>query len=181
MSRTLRLAMAGYWRVRAFLAGLMGRTSSRRRVRSVAVGSVLVVCYGNIYRSAFVEKLLKGADERLLQVRSAGFHEVEMRPAPPRLVQISRRFGIDLSEHRSSIVTQEDLDWADLILLMDRKNWVRLRRAGADPKKLVWLGAFVAGSIEIEDPYEMDDQRLEALLERLWRSTHELRAQMQVV
>ena len=176
-----RVIESGYWRVRASFAGLSARGFSHRQLKSLVVQRILVVCYGNIYRSAFVEALIRTLEKTTLQVRSAGFHHVPLRPAPPRLVQMSQRFGVDLSQHRSSVVSREALEWADAILLMDRKNWVRLRRIGADPRKLVWLGAFVGGSIELEDPYEMSDQQLAALLERLDSATRQMMVQLQGV
>lgn len=178
MRPTARVIEAGYWRVRAVLAGLTARASSRRQLKSAAVQRILVVCYGNIYRSAFVGALIRTLEKSAVQVQSAGFHCVPMRPAPPRLVQMSEGFGVDLSQHRSTVVSREALEWADVILLMDRKNWVRLRRMGADPRKLVWLGAFAGGPIELEDPYEMSDRQLAALLERLDSATRQLVAQL---
>ncbi len=80
---------------------------------------------------------------------------------------MARARGVDLSLHASSVISTADLQWAEIIVLMDRKNWVRLRRMGADESKLVWLGALGPGRVEIEDPYEMDDAGASLLLERL--------------
>jgi hypothetical protein len=41
---------------------------------------------------------------------------------------------------------------------------------GAEPRKLVWLGAFAPGRVEIEDPYRMNDAAASALLDRLLMS-----------
>ena len=92
---------------------------------------------------------------------------------------MSRDFGVSLEQHRSCLVSFADLQWADIIVLMDRYNWVRLKRLGADPHKLVWIGALTEGSVEIPDPYHLDDQAARAVLERLKAGTEVLARRMQ--
>jgi protein-tyrosine-phosphatase len=92
---------------------------------------------------------------------------------------MSRRYGIDLSGHLSSVIEPKDLDWADLIVLMDRHNWQDLRRLGATPERLVWLGTLDGGPVEIPDPYAMSDSSAEHVLQRLRRSTDRLASLLQ--
>jgi protein-tyrosine-phosphatase len=81
---------------------------------------------------------------------------------------MSREFGVDLEHHRSSIITPSDLDWAEVVVIMDRKNWVQVRRTRASQDKLVWLGALApVGRVEIPDPYQLDDAEAHRLLTRL--------------
>jgi protein-tyrosine-phosphatase len=80
---------------------------------------------------------------------------------------MARQRGVDLSRHASTVIENSDLRWADIVVLMDRRNWMSLRRMGAEPNKLVWLGAFAPGPVEIEDPYQLDDAAASALLDRL--------------
>lgn len=75
--------------------------------------------------------------------------------------------GVDLSRHASAVIGPGDVRWAEIVVLMDRRNWTALRRMGADSEKLVWLGAFAPGNVEIEDPYRMDDAAASELLDRL--------------
>lgn len=53
------------------------------------------------------------------------------------------------------------LSWADLVLIMDGKNYkLTLQLCPACNNKLVWLGAFKnQGNIEIDDPYGQDATR----------------------
>lgn len=165
---TLRRLKTALWHVRATWALGRARQSSIRAVRDSRPRRVLVVCYGNIYRSAFVGAWLNAQQGSGLQVRSAGFHPVEARPSPARHVTMVKGLGLDLSRHLSARVGESDIDWADLIILMDRPNWIALRKMGASPKKLAWLGAWASdGDTELPDPDKMDDDSAAILLNRM--------------
>lgn len=164
----LRRLKTAVWHVRATWALGRAQQSSIRAVHDSRPQRVLVVCYGNIYRSAFVGAWLNARQGSRLQVRSAGFHPVEARPSPARHVTMAGKLGVDLSRHFSARISESDIDWADLIILMDRRNWVALRRMGASPKKLAWLGAWASdGGTELPDPDKMDDESAANLLDRL--------------
>lgn len=157
-------------RLRAYRALATARRDTRRRVQSGTVRRILVVCYGNIYRSAFVAASLRASLPTSVEVRGAGFHKVADRPAPPRHVQMSEKFGVSLGEHRSRTISQDDVEWADTIILMDRHNWDGLFGLRAAGRKLVWLGAMTDGPVEISDPYELDDANAERIVQRMHRS-----------
>jgi protein-tyrosine phosphatase len=154
------------WRLRAAWAALYARRTSYKILESPGSKRVLVVCYGNIYRSPFAaEKLKLLAPE--LDVRSAGFHPVANRPSPRRHIIAAMNYGVDLSAHVSRTVIAADRAWADIVVLMDRANWARLRRMGFDPDRLLWLGALEPGPVEIVDPYSLDDECALAILRRM--------------
>jgi protein-tyrosine-phosphatase len=136
---------------------------------------MLVVCHGNIYRSPYAAQLLGNRLGPKFQVRSAGFHRVPDRPSPPAHVQTSLLSGVDLRSHRSAIVTAADLVWADAIILMDRHNWQALRKFGADPARLIWLGVF-EGDAEIPDPYGLPPDDLRRIMHRVHQCTGKLAA-----
>lgn len=147
-------------RIATHIARLGAQRQSARRARQLRFGRVLVLCYGNIYRSPFVAAYIA----RFLEatgfscVRSAGFHPKVERPTPDEFVALARdRVGIDLSRHRSRLVSTEDFEWADVVLIMDRHNWHAVANcsAGADAlNRVIWLGALgSSGSVEINDPY----------------------------
>lgn len=143
------------------------RRDSLALLESPPFGRILVVCYGNIYRSAFVAAYLAQQSIPRVDIRSAGFHPQAGRPVPLRHIEMSLKFAVDLSAHRSAILAPADLAWADLVVLMDRHNWQALVERGVDPKLLVWLGALDGGRIEIPDPYRLDDRDAARILERL--------------
>ncbi|WP_157995300.1 arsenate-mycothiol transferase ArsC [Peristeroidobacter soli] len=161
-------------RVRAKRAMAAARDVSVARIRQGGIKRVLVVCYGNIYRSPFAGVSLRQALSPEIEVRSSGFHRVAGRQSPERHVIMSRARNIDLSSHRSTRITPEDLQWADIVVLMDRHNWGLLDELGADHSKLVWLGAFGPGDIEIADPYELDDAHAQRVLDQLEQASREL-------
>jgi protein-tyrosine phosphatase len=140
-------------RVRAWRAVRVARESTQARFAGAQVRRVLVVCYGNIYRSPLFGEILRAEAGDVIEVRSAGFHPKTGRASPPPYVEMCARRGFALAPHRSAAVTPDDLRWADTIVLMDRHNWGALEGAGADPAKLVWAGALSEGTVEIEDPY----------------------------
>ncbi len=173
-----RLYKALRRRLRAKRALAAARDVSVARIRQGGIKRVLVVCYGNIYRSPFAGISLRQGLPAEIEVRSSGFHRVAGRPSPDRHVAMSRARNIDLSAHRSSKVTAEDLQWADIVVLMDRHNWGLLDDLGADHSKLVWLGAFGPGDLEIADPYELDDAHAQRVLDQLEHASRELAARI---
>jgi protein-tyrosine phosphatase len=161
-------------RLRARKALAEAREASRRRIQQGGVKRVLVICYGNIYRSPFCGASLRQQLPADIEVRTSGFHRVVGRPSPDRHVAMSQSRKIDLSAHRSSKITPEDLQWADVIVLMDRHNWDALDQMGANHSKLVWLGAFGSGDLEVADPYELDDAHAQRVLDQMEEASRAL-------
>ena len=170
-----RAASAIAWRIRCRLAALTAGRHSRAVLEAGRPHRLLVVCYGNIYRSPYAARLLGDRLGPVCQVRSRGFHRVADRPSPQAHVEMSLESGVDLRTHRSAILAAADLQWADAIMLMDRHNWQALRKLGADPEKLIWLGALDGGA-EIADPYGKPDEDARRLMHRVHRCTEALAA-----
>lgn len=164
------------------LAVHRARATTLQRSRDLAFRNILVLCYGNIYRSplaaACLSRMLSGCDA--VQVRSAGFHTREGRPARSEFVQLVRdQVKLDLSEHSSRVVGIADVEWADLIVIMDRHNWHALAKLDtACLEKVVWLGAFLrSGPVEIVDPYGLSQPEVHRIIHQLNTATRELVAQ----
>jgi protein-tyrosine phosphatase len=145
----------------------MARRSTRANLERSVARRILVLCYGNIYRSPFVAKLLANRLGPWAEIRSAGFHPVAQRPSPARHVTMCRQYGVALDDHRSAVATADDVAWADLIVLMDRHNWVMSTRLGAQPERIVWLGALTPGPVDIADPYQLTDEQASHVITRL--------------
>ncbi len=170
-----RLAAAAAWRLRSYCALFLARRQSRRALSINPLRRLLVVCYGNINRSAYSGSQLRHQLAGVAEVRSVGFHPVVDRPSPPLLVEWARQAGVSLDGHRSALIAEPDLAWADTIILMDRHHWQALRRMGADPRKLVWLGT-QDGGVEIADPYGAPEQEARQIMHRVHRCTETLAA-----
>ena len=100
--------------------------------------NVLVVCHGNINRSALCAAILKRHAGRDISVRSAGFTKDGQRAAKKMRIAAARE-GYNLEEHRSTLITQELIKWSDLIVYMDGGNYKRLKEMlnGDMPKTTV--------------------------------------------
>lgn len=136
-------------------ARLRARRHARQLLDATPACRVLVVCYGNIYRSPFVAAWLRKNAGTALEIRSAGFHEREGRASEPGFIAIAHEFGIDLTEHRSRLIRSEDVLWADLVLIMDGHNYRLMHHHYPQAlAKTLWLGAVTAATpVLIEDPY----------------------------
>jgi len=153
------------------------RADSDRNLTRSRGRRVLVLCYGNIYRSPFAAESLRTAMPEL-EIRSAGFHSKEGRTSPDAHVRMSAALGVDLLAHRSRRVRAEDIAWADLIVIMDRLNWARLQELQAPADKVLWLGSLKPGEVEIPDPYGLDPATARAVVERLAACSAELAARL---
>ena len=99
---------------------------------------LLIICYGNINRSAAVAAILK-KDFPRHEVVSRGFVNPNRRAAKKMRDAMAKR-GYDLEEHRSRLVTETDVAWADRIVIMDNPNHKRFRELFGDSPKLRRLG-----------------------------------------
>jgi protein-tyrosine-phosphatase len=114
------------------------------------------------FAAAFLAKKLAG----IATVRSAGFHPAVGRAPPTAIIELARNAGIDLTMHRSSILSVADLDRTDLIVLMDRSNWRALVQLGANERKMMWLGAMDRHA-ELADPYGRPAAEMMGIMLRL--------------
>jgi protein-tyrosine-phosphatase len=116
-------------------------THSTRHKRALAQlegvlgGEVLVLCHGNVCRSPFAAELLAQRAAEALGGRftttSAGFIGPD-RPSPDDALAVSQALGIDLSAHRSRLVTAEMIRAAALILVMSRAQAIAIERRTPD-------------------------------------------------
>lgn len=171
-------------RVAAELAVRRARVTTLQRTQTLPFRRMLVLCYGNIYRSplaaACLIRMCSGKDA--VQVRSAGFHPNPGRPARGEFIQMVRdHVGLDLSGHSSRVVCIDDVEWADSIVIMDRHNWHALARLDrACLEKIVWLGAFLrSGPVEIIDPYGLSELEVHRVIDQLDAATRTLVAEVQ--
>lgn len=81
---------------------------------------VLVLCYGNICRSPYLQAALQ-RDLPGVLVTSAGFIG-RGRGVPPIALELGRRRGLDLSAHRSTLITPAIVRDADLVIVMDAEQ-----------------------------------------------------------
>lgn len=156
---------------------LRRRRALARLRRRPKVASVLVVCHGNICRSPFAAALLARMLPRL-RIESAGFVGPG-RPAPPEAITEAARYGVDLSAHRSQLITADRVRTAELIVVMDVAQRREIRdRFGRAESHLLLLGDLDPLSIDartIRDPVNQPPAVFEASYARIERCARELR------
>lgn len=117
-----------------------------------------------------------------VRVRSAGTFATGGSPASGGALRTAQRHGVDLSEHRSSPLTAELLEWADLVVGMTRTHVNIARRLGDEELPVVLLSELLprghpAHGQEVEDPvggtddaYERAYQVIGDAVQRLFES-----------
>ncbi len=123
---------------------------------------VLMVCLGNICRSPLAEGVMrKKINERNLNasvdsVGTANYHVGD--DADIRSLEVGRKHGVDLSNHRGRQFVTGDFDQYDKIYAMDRANFrnvLNQARSEEDSSKVeMILNVVEPGSNnEVPDPY----------------------------
>ncbi|MDT8860443.1 low molecular weight protein arginine phosphatase [Alkalihalobacillus sp. MEB130] len=89
--------------------------------------NVLFVCTGNTCRSPMAEALLRSQADEVLQVKSAGVQAFPNSPASEGTKAVLAEKGI-VAKHEAQPVTEELLEWADVILTMtvSHKEMIRV-------------------------------------------------------
>jgi protein-tyrosine phosphatase len=147
----------------------------RRRPR---LASLLVVCHGNICRSPFAAALLRPSlSQDAVRVDSAGFIGPD-RPAPAEAVAAAARYRVDLSTHRSELLTADRARAADLIVVMDPAQRREIcDRFGRTVRDVLVLGDLDPQAIDartIRDPVNQPRAVFEEAYARIERCVREL-------
>ncbi len=133
---------------------------------------ILFVCTANICRSPVAEGILRDRlQKRGLQewtVASAGTWALEVRGASRNSVLLMEEAGIDISDHRSKIVTPEQMQQADLILTMERGHAEALQVEFPQQAHKVYLLTEMTGRrYNVADPYGNDLPAYQRMVEEV--------------
>ncbi len=109
---------------------------------------------------------LRQEGRQSLSVSSAGILANPGNIPDSLAVQVAREAGIDISGHRARVVNGYNVNWADIVLVMEsgQKGFITMAFPRHSPK-VVLLGNFKRsqeGGGEIADPYgsSLDDYRI---------------------
>lgn len=120
---------------------------------------LLFVCTGNTCRSPMAEAIARrlAAERGLtdLQVGSAGIGAAEQGPVSDGALLVAMEHGLDLSAHRSRLLTRELVADADLILVMGASHLERVRALGGEDKVELLTRFASRGEVErsVSDPF----------------------------
>ena len=124
--------------------------------------NLLFVCSGNTCRSPLAEAIAARAVQERgwshVAVASAGTGASAGAPAAEHGRAVAAEHGLDLSGHASRPLTQELVEWADLILTMSSAHMFAVAELG-EAEKVAMLTDFLEGSgtgEPIEDPFGGD-------------------------
>lgn len=121
--------------------------------------SVLLLCYGNINRSALAEVFFRSRLEgRGVSTVSGGFHHEAGRLMDPTMAGIARAHGFDVEAFRSTSVTAQLIEESDVIFVMEKRHFDEVIRISPNARERVFLlGCCLNESEgpkgEIPDPY----------------------------
>jgi protein-tyrosine-phosphatase len=117
--------------------------------------NVLFVCSGNVSRSFLAEALLRHEMDRLgrgdVSVSSAGLYAFPGSPPDPKMVRYLETLGIEVSSHKAKQVAAEDVERADLILVMERLHAQEIARRWPGSETKVELLTKSLPGVPVED------------------------------
>lgn len=186
--RSSRVISTGYRLARALRHGpdrmlhpIRRRTAIRNLHRLHVPRSALFICDGNICRSPYAERACARAVRSEwsgiavpggFAVRSAGFIGPG-RPSPPAALEVAADHGVDLTGHRSRILTPDAIEAAGAIFVMTQPQRTALvERYSAPSARVFLLGDFDPGRIDtraIRDPIEQSGDVFESVYDRIDR------------
>jgi len=139
-------------------------------------GSVLFICLGNICRSPYAEYRLRALGPvNEARVSSAGFI-LPGRPSPDNALEVSGKRGLDMTDHRSKVISPLMLNEFDLVVAMTAEQVRDLREKHGCPR-VIHLGDVDPGPIgmrDIPDPYGTGTARFEEVYKRIDQAVGEL-------
>jgi len=125
--------------------------------------NILFVCTGNVSRSFLAEMLLKNEIKRHklknFSVSSTGISAYPGSPGDPEMVNYLSKIGVPSENHKARPITEEDVNLADLILVMEKAHLKIIESQWPQAKdKLELLGKYIApdqAEDDIIDPFGM--------------------------
>ena len=123
---------------------------------------VLMVCLGNICRSPLAHGILvhkvkaSGLNWEVDSAGTNGFHNDEL--PDPRSISKAGEYGMDLTYQRSRQITKQDLDYFDIIYVMDASNFQNVLRIcdtemQRDKIKMIMNCVTPGQNVAVPDPY----------------------------
>ncbi len=178
---TLRPAVHLARRVRARSLHPYYRKKSIDALRGRRIREVVVLCHGNVCRSPYAEGVIRRqlADKGIgdVFVHSAGFVGPD-RQSPPDALSVASQLGLDMSAHKSKLITGQALQTADLVIVMSPEQAIEVAWRGPSTRSVVIvLGDLDPATIDsrtIRDPWQCGPEVFLETYRRIDRCVAEL-------
>jgi glycine hydroxymethyltransferase len=120
------------------------------------LGTILVVCTGNVCRSpmalGFLRRELDGRGLFDVEVASAGVAGLQESPPTQEAVEAAGEHGVDISEHRGARLTRAVIEWADLIVAMAAEHQDAVVRLSPRADRRTFTLKQLVASLRANDP-----------------------------
>lgn len=135
---------------------------------------VLFLCHGNVNRSPAAEIMARQLYPQH-EYKSAGLKTKDGRITAKRMRECLTELGYPTEGIRSSVCTQELVDWADQVFYMDDANARRFQEQFPnDVSKARKLSDYIAGINKIPDPAFAEGTRIHRQVINLIRNALEI-------
>lgn len=131
--------------------------------------NIYFVCTGNTCRSPMAEAILKHQNRQNVFVKSAGIYAREGSAMSANAQVVLTEHNIS-TEHASAAISQEDIEWADIILTMTGSHkQIILQIFEEAENKTYTLMEYISkqNHIDIMDPFGGDIQVYREIFEQL--------------
>ena len=120
--------------------------------------SIVFICKGNINRSPFAHYCLKSILSDTIKIQSCGYYPEEGRHCPENAIKVAQLFDLDLTQHRSKIMTQAVITSADILFTFDEENYRTVIKKFPDAKLKIYRITYLLENdpLIIQDPDGMD-------------------------
>ncbi|MDD5208184.1 MAG: hypothetical protein PHV36_02240 [Elusimicrobiales bacterium] len=130
---------------------------------------VLFICTGNMCRSPAAEKLLAlygGAAG--FETRSRGTAAQPYCKMPRQITEFLTKQGVSSLEHKPALAGEADIDWADLILVMEGMHRdILADKFPQSMRKTQLFLDYVGESGDLRDPMGKSDKVFEEVLQQI--------------
>lgn len=141
---------------------------------------ICFICHANICRSFGAECILnnlaaKDNNEEIVAI-SRGIYAQDFYAVPDKLWDFLKSKGIEKTEHKSTLLTKEDLENCDLILVMtdDQKEFILDKYAQFTDKVFLLKEYVYEKEEEVKDPISFSGSSFNKVMEKVYQAVVDL-------